>query len=261
MRSKNQIRLKTSKTMSKRIAGKRPANRRQAARKTALGSLPEWNLADLYSGLDDPAIKRDLDRADAECVAFEDAYKGKLAELAQSPAGRRALAEAVRRYEAIDDLTGRLGSYAGLVARRQYGRSGAHQILRRRAGAADRRLHASAVLFARAQPHRRRADRSGDDRSGAGPLPAVARGRAPLPALSAGRSRRAAVPRKIDDGLFRLESAVRRDDRQSALQGFGQVARHRADAQSAAGPLGRKAQGRGAGAWRTRSRTTCSSSR
>ena len=113
MRSKNQIRLKTSKTVSKRIAGKRPANRRQAARKTGFGSLPEWNLADLYSGLDDPAIKRDLDRADAECIAFEDAYKGKLADMAKS--GSAALAEAVRRYEAIDDLAGRLGSYAGLL--------------------------------------------------------------------------------------------------------------------------------------------------
>ena len=57
--------------------------------KTGLGSLPEWNLADLYSGLDDPAIRRDLDRIDAECVAFEEAFKGRLAELAQSAAGRR----------------------------------------------------------------------------------------------------------------------------------------------------------------------------
>ena len=30
-----------------------------------LGTLPEWNLADLYSGLDDPAVKRDLDRIDS----------------------------------------------------------------------------------------------------------------------------------------------------------------------------------------------------
>ena len=80
---------------------------------TRLGALPEWDLSALYSGLDDPAIKRDLDRADAECVAFEDAYKGKLAAMAKS--GGAALAEAVRRYEAIDDLAGRLGSYAGLL--------------------------------------------------------------------------------------------------------------------------------------------------
>ena len=59
--------------------------------------LPEWNLNDLYRGLDDPAIKRDLDHADAECADFETAYKGKLAELAATPEGGSSLAEAVRR--------------------------------------------------------------------------------------------------------------------------------------------------------------------
>jgi oligoendopeptidase F len=78
-----------------------PAHRKTEQRKTGhpktgLGSLPEWNLADLYSGLDDPAIRRDLDRIDAECVAFEGAFKGKLAELAQSAQAGDALAEAVR---------------------------------------------------------------------------------------------------------------------------------------------------------------------
>jgi oligoendopeptidase F len=92
---------------------KRPAGKSQP--KTALGALPEWNLADLYAGLDDPAIKRDLDRADADCIAFEAEYKGKLAAMAASTQGGAALAEAVRRYEAIDDRMGRLGSYAGLV--------------------------------------------------------------------------------------------------------------------------------------------------
>jgi oligoendopeptidase F len=77
--------------------------------------LPEWNLDDLYRGLDDPAIKRDLDHADAECAAFESAYKGKLAELAATAEGGSALAEAMRRLESIDDLMGRLSSFAGLV--------------------------------------------------------------------------------------------------------------------------------------------------
>ncbi len=99
-----------SKTTAKSRTAKRPVTA-----KTALGALPEWNLADLYSGLDDPAIKRDLDRADVECVAFENAYKGKLGDLARSPEAGAALAEAVRRYEAIDDLMGRLASYAGLI--------------------------------------------------------------------------------------------------------------------------------------------------
>jgi oligoendopeptidase F len=94
---------------------RRPAKIGSGVRKAPLGALPEWNLADLYAGLDDPAIKRDLDRADAACVAFENDYKGKLAELAQSPEAGSLLAEAVRGYEALDDLMGRLGSYAGLI--------------------------------------------------------------------------------------------------------------------------------------------------
>jgi oligoendopeptidase F len=97
------------KTVAKR-SGRAPA-----ARKSALGKLPEWNLGDLYASLDDPAIKRDLDRVDAECIEFETAYKGKLAAMAAGADGGAALAAAVRRYEAIDDLMGRLGSYAGLL--------------------------------------------------------------------------------------------------------------------------------------------------
>jgi oligoendopeptidase F len=79
------------------------------------GKLPEWDLADLYSGIDAPEVGRDLQMMDADCVAFETDYKGKLAERTAQDDGGRWLAEAVRRYEAIDDLAGRLGSYAGLV--------------------------------------------------------------------------------------------------------------------------------------------------
>src|SRR5579871_5946225 len=99
-----------------RIAAKKPPSKRLAKPGAKrLGALPEWNLADLYSGLSDPAIKRDLDKADTDCAAFETNYKGKLAALAEAPQGGAALAEAVRAYEAIDDLMGRLGSYAGLI--------------------------------------------------------------------------------------------------------------------------------------------------
>jgi len=82
---------------------------------TRLGALPEWDLSALYSGLDDPAIKRDLDRTDADCLAFEQDYKSKLAALAAAPQGGAALGEAVRRYESISDRMGRLGSYAVLI--------------------------------------------------------------------------------------------------------------------------------------------------
>jgi oligoendopeptidase F len=60
-------------------------------------------------------VKRDLDRADADSIAFEEAYKGKLAEIAQRPDAGPVLAEAVKRFEALDDLLGRLMSFAGLV--------------------------------------------------------------------------------------------------------------------------------------------------
>src|SRR3979490_974910 len=85
----------------------------KTARKT--GKLPEWNLADLYSGIDAPEITRDLAKMDAECVAFETDYKGRLAEQTATENGGKQLRAAVKRYEAIDDLAGRLGSYAGLV--------------------------------------------------------------------------------------------------------------------------------------------------
>ena len=80
-----------------------------------LGDLPEWNLSDLYPGLDSDAFNADLARADAECRAIAGSYRGKLAELAKGPDAPQTLAAAVRRYEAIEDLLGRLMSYAGLV--------------------------------------------------------------------------------------------------------------------------------------------------
>ena len=116
MRAKTAAKDKAIKSRVKGGLARRKSKQRKSARSTkGLGALPEWNLSDLYAGLDDPAIKSDLDRIDAECGEFEQAFKGKLAELVQSPQAGSALAEAVRRYEAIDDLMGRIGSYAGLM--------------------------------------------------------------------------------------------------------------------------------------------------
>jgi oligoendopeptidase F len=90
-------------------ATKKPV--KPVAKAPKLGALPEWNLADLYPAIDAPEVKRDLERADADSIAFEESYKGKLAGLAAE--GR--LVEAIKDYEALDDLIGRLISYAGLV--------------------------------------------------------------------------------------------------------------------------------------------------
>jgi oligoendopeptidase F len=89
------------------------SGKKSAAR--ALGALPEWNLADLYPGTHSAELKRDLDWMEAECVAFEKAYKGRLADIAGAASAGPTLAEAVRRYEKIDDVAGRLGAYAGLL--------------------------------------------------------------------------------------------------------------------------------------------------
>jgi oligoendopeptidase F len=104
--------------MPTRSAAKRSAHRKpKAAAKSVarLGALPEWNLADLYPGMDSPAVKADLEKIESECVAFEQTYKGRLADMAAGEGAGAALAAAVKRYEALDDLMGRLASYASLL--------------------------------------------------------------------------------------------------------------------------------------------------
>src|SRR5246127_2956939 len=96
-------------------SGKSAAKSQTSNSKPKTGKLPEWNLDDLYAGIDAPEIARDLAKMDAECVAFETDIRGKIAEHVARDDGGAWLAEAVKCYEAIDDLAGRLGSYAGLV--------------------------------------------------------------------------------------------------------------------------------------------------
>ncbi len=73
-------------------------------------ALPEWNLSDLYRAPDDPALSADLDRAEAEAKAFQSAHEGRIATLSGD-----ALAAAIARYEAIEEVLGRAISYAQLV--------------------------------------------------------------------------------------------------------------------------------------------------
>jgi oligoendopeptidase F len=91
------------------------ASRKKIAKVSKLGALPEWNLTDLYPGLDSPELKWDLENADTRCAAFEADFKGRLTAMAAGPDAGKALAAAVKRYEALDDTLGRVGSYAQLV--------------------------------------------------------------------------------------------------------------------------------------------------
>lgn len=74
-----------------------------------LGDLPEWKLEDLYAAPDAPAFKKDLQACADEAKGFADSYKGKLSLLSGAH-----LAEALKRYEKLSDLVGRVGSYAQL---------------------------------------------------------------------------------------------------------------------------------------------------
>ncbi len=76
-----------------------------------LGAMPEWDLSDLYPAPDSPEWQRDLTKAADDARRIRETYQGKLVGLAAQPA---RLAEAVKAYERLSDLMGRLGSYAGL---------------------------------------------------------------------------------------------------------------------------------------------------
>ena len=86
-----------------------------ASSDAGLGTLPEWNLADLYAGTDAPEFRRDLEHVQEECKAFAATYQGKLATLLREEDGSAALHAAVARYERLDEVMGRLMSYVGLV--------------------------------------------------------------------------------------------------------------------------------------------------
>src|SRR3954453_13266762 len=75
-----------------------------------LGTLPTWDLSDLYPGQDSDALKADLDRMDKASKDFYKSYNGKLATLEGA-----GLGNAIARYEEIDEILSRIMSYAHLV--------------------------------------------------------------------------------------------------------------------------------------------------
>lgn len=72
-----------------------------------------WNLGDLYAGLNDPALDRDLQTALARARAFEQAYRGKIAILA--PDAADMLLAAVEEFESLSEQMDRPAIYAMLV--------------------------------------------------------------------------------------------------------------------------------------------------
>ena len=68
-----------------------------------------WDLSDLYSGVDDPAIERDMDGAEARADALSERYRGRIADLS---AGE--LLALTQEYEALLEQFYRAGSFAQL---------------------------------------------------------------------------------------------------------------------------------------------------
>ena len=80
-----------------------------------LGALPQWRLEDLYESMESPRFAADLERARREAKEFAAAWRGKLGGIADSGEAGERLAESVRGYEALQDLIGRVMSYASLL--------------------------------------------------------------------------------------------------------------------------------------------------
>ncbi|MCF6445159.1 M3 family oligoendopeptidase [Nereida sp. MMG025] len=76
---------------------------------TDLGTLPEWDLTDLYASEDSDKLKQDMAWLEQACASFASDYEGKMADLSADQ-----MLEAVQRYEAIDVIAGRIMSFAGL---------------------------------------------------------------------------------------------------------------------------------------------------
>ena len=81
----------------------------------APGDLPVWDLTDLYASPDAPEIARDLDRAARTAEDFAASFRGQLGKILAGPDGGASLADAIRTYEALEDILGRVMSYAGLL--------------------------------------------------------------------------------------------------------------------------------------------------
>jgi oligoendopeptidase F len=74
-----------------------------------LGPLPEWDLSDLYPAPDAAELTQDMDWLATECAAFAADYQGKLAKLAAPD-----MLTCIQRQEKIDQIAGRIMSFAGL---------------------------------------------------------------------------------------------------------------------------------------------------
>jgi oligoendopeptidase F len=68
-----------------------------------------WNLGDLYSGVDDPQLDRDLSESTKKAEDFASSYRGRIGQLEPGE-----LAGAIEQYERILELSGKAGTFTYL---------------------------------------------------------------------------------------------------------------------------------------------------
>jgi len=91
-----------------------PTAAEAVAEPSQLNDMPEWDLSDLYADPDSDVLRKDFERAEADASAFQQRYQGKLGKLAKAKDEGAGLREAIESFEVLQDLLGRLGSFAGL---------------------------------------------------------------------------------------------------------------------------------------------------
>ena len=190
--------------------------------------------------MDSPRFAADLERAEREAKLFADAYRGKLAQLADGVDAGETLAAAVSTYELMQDLTGRIMAYASLL----YASDTSDPARAKFYGDAHERVTALAgdLLFFELELNR--IDDAGLEAAtrafGARALPSVARRHPQGASRTSSRRTRTIVSREVGQRRRRLESAVRRDRRVAASFRFdGEEPDSRAAARQTAGPDGR----------------------
>lgn len=79
-------------------------------KKPNLKNLPHWDLTHFYPSMDSKDLKKDTDLFAKSCVDFQKSYDGKIKSLDADK-----LATAIKKYEAIEELGGKIGSYSQLL--------------------------------------------------------------------------------------------------------------------------------------------------
>jgi oligoendopeptidase F len=81
-----------------------------SSKKIVADALPEWDLSDFYSGISAPELTKDFSKLEKLCASFAKKYEGKVAGLSGDE-----FAKAIAEYEVIQELFGKIGSFASLV--------------------------------------------------------------------------------------------------------------------------------------------------